>query len=65
VAAFTVSSLDEKINTLKSRLASSEADYLREKAGLSAKLAQLQAIRAQITPEMMALLTQLNTALGQ
>jgi uncharacterized protein involved in exopolysaccharide biosynthesis len=63
VAVFKISSLDERINTVQQALTELETSHARDKARIEARLAKLRAVRARITPEMEALLAQLNDAL--
>lgn len=63
MAIFRLSALDERINNLQTELAMIRADAEANIARIKAKLAKLQAVRAQITPEMEKLLAQLNAAL--
>lgn len=59
-----VAQLDQRIIDLQARLTAGAADFAREQTALKRQIAKLQAVRAQITPEMEALLTQLNAALS-
>lgn len=63
MAVFRLSSLDERINALQTELVMVKADAESNIARIKAKLLKLQSVRAQITPEMEQLLTQLNAAL--
>lgn len=61
---FSVSRLDARIVELQGQLDALKADFARDAVTLKTKIERLQAVRAQITPEMELLLEQLNAALG-